>query len=167
MRREAGPEEAWIQLPWPVEEGVLELPGQWVDYGENSRRWVYPGPSWPTTGFGFTVNQSGWSSYPPHGFERGGRPPRGFQEVFFFLVRREDPWWMGPACGYLVRSPTKFEMVFDQEPVRISPGLHAVAAAPGCRLGYLWAYHAEEPIVKEIVDGRYVEDAFRPGPRDA
>lgn len=162
VSREATGEEAWIS--WaeglPVGEGEeIPLHRRFVDYGPNSRRFVYQGPDWGRMRFGVTLNLSGWSSFPPHGFERvAKRIPEGFTEKFFFFaICRQPGFWPRQMRGLLAQG-NGFTEIYDEICYTITPGIHAVVAAPGCELGYVWAYSSDRPIVKEIRDGKYLED---------
>lgn len=150
-------DEVWVDLgdQGPaVKEGALRL--EPVDYGPNARRDVFQGPDFGRCRFGFTVNRSGWSSFPPHRFELQG-VPSGFRELFWFRIRRVSEFASQPAAGIIWQGVGRMIVVYDGMGWRVQPGLHAVIAAPGCELGYLWAYLSPEPIRKEIRGGRYVD----------
>lgn len=136
-------------------------------YGRQLERVVWQAPPLCQLRLGFTINLAAWSSYPPHGFERNLRP-RGFEEAFHFLIDHDPDaariaHYLQPT-GLLLHTDRKglqARLVHDGETLPIQPGLHAVAACPGCRIGYVWAYTAEALPEKTIDDdtGRYLEDA--------
>ena len=132
-------------------------------YGPHLSRVVYQAPPEVLDGFraGLTINLSGWSSFPPHHFERNGKWPEGFEEKFLFFLDYSENWLDEPI-GFLLSSGNgAIEKVRDGQVLRIRPGLHAVTAAPGCYIRYVWAYTAKELPEKPIDEGtgRYAEDS--------
>jgi hypothetical protein len=164
VQRSANLDQAWIKLPRSIalEEGQeFHLQASRVNYGPNSARIVYQGPDFGTARFGYTRNVSGWSSFPPHGFERGStKELKDFSEQFMFCAVHNQwgQYWPLPPGGYLISKIGTPRLVFDGLTFQIKPGLHAVIAAPGCELGYIWAYTCSVAIKKEIRDGKYLED---------
>jgi len=148
------------EISEPVSLRRFEVSG----YGDHLRRIVFQAPKIGSLRAGITVNISGWSSFPPHWFERGRAWPEGFSEVFYFMIKREMDHWEGPPLGLLISgtfaSPW-VRIVRDGLSLIIYPGLHAVTAMPGCKIGYVWAYTAKEVPEKEINErkGRYGEDS--------
>jgi len=142
-----------------VELSRFEVKG----YGPHLHRIVYQTPPESPLRAGVTVNVSGWSSFPPHGFERDGKHPAGFMEIFYFMIAKDSDHWEGPAQGILLSGTFGrpwVRIVRDGLSLIIYPGLHAVTAMPGCKIGYIWAYTADE-LPDKTIDGkagRYRED---------
>jgi 5-deoxy-D-glucuronate isomerase len=110
---------------------------------------------------GLTVHETRgtWSSWPPHAFERKSLlspVATDFSEKFAYLLDPPDGWALQVRFGRwpdgsLVDDVVK---VRDRDVVDIPAGSHPVAAGPGCRLAYFWAYTADDLPEKFAEEGR-------------
>ncbi len=122
----------------------------YVTPGEgNTKRDVYhylkPGGPLPTLRLGITRHQGvgSWSSL-PHEFEL--RTERGFEEVFFYLLkggsRRALQLGKGIWCDGSMVNEVWF--VHDHSWSTIPMGYHPVVGEPGVEVSYIWAYLAKK-----------------------
>lgn len=118
--------ENWVRTLWP---GTSELPvTQRLLVGETQNP---PG---------------GWSSFPPHKHDTEAPPQElPYEEVYYF--RFDPPTGFGLQRIYgSDRDGHPFDDVYvvqDGDTIVIPKGYHPVVAAPGYRMGYVWALCGE------------------------
>lgn len=96
---------------------------------------------------GETVNRrGGWSSWPPHSFDRDPANVSKFEEFFYCFTDPKD------GDAYLVRKGIfrhggridDFERIESGRCIDIPLGYHPIVAGPGTRLMYVWFYVSPE-----------------------
>lgn len=96
---------------------------------------------------GETVNRrGGWSSWPPHSFDRDPANVSRFEERFYCFTDPKD------GDAYLVRKGVfrngneinDIERIKSGVCIDIPLGYHPIVAGPGTRLMYFWAYVSPE-----------------------
>jgi 5-deoxy-glucuronate isomerase len=104
---------------------------------------------------GETFNAPGqWSSFPPHKHDgRNGEP--ALEEVYYF--RFDRPEGFGFQGLYDARGDERAVFLRHGTIVGIPRGYHPVAAAPGCRLYYLWALAGDPRHLAMYEDPAYQE----------
>jgi 5-deoxy-glucuronate isomerase len=83
---------------------------------------------------GETINVlGGWSSYPPHRFDKDKSEARDFQEVFYIFTDPKDGYAIMRRNGELVE-------LHSGDKVDVPLGEHPIVAGPGVRLFYAWFF---------------------------
>lgn len=87
---------------------------------------------------GETINRpGGWSSWPPHQFDKDGAD--GFQEVFCVFT--------DPRDGYaIIRKNGVLEELHSGDLIEVPIGSHPIVAGPGTRLMYVWVFVGAEKL---------------------
>lgn len=87
---------------------------------------------------GETVNRrGGWSSWPPHSFDKDPENDKHFQEFFYYFTDPRD------GLAYQVLN-TEIVRVDSGRKLEIPLGYHPVVAGPGVKLMYVWFYVSPE-----------------------
>lgn len=106
----------------------------------------YGGPS-QRLRVGETVNRrGGWSSWPPHSFDKDPANASKFEERFYCFTDPKD------GDAYLVRRGVfrggsdidVIERIESGKCIDVPLGYHPIVAGPGTRLCYFWAYVSPE-----------------------
>ena len=97
---------------------------------------------------GETVNRrGGWSSWPPHSFDKDPANASKFEEVFYYFTDPKD------GVAFQVQG-NKIEPVLTGTEREIELGYHPVVGAPGVKLLYVWFYLSPE----DKIYPRFAED---------
>lgn len=83
---------------------------------------------------GETINEiGGWSSWPPHSFDKNPENAAKFEEVFYVFTDPKD--------GYaIIRKNGKLEELRSGDRTEVPLGEHPIVAGPGVRMMYVWFY---------------------------